>query len=253
MLQEISLEFISTMSVIFARLGTAFFQFPAIGSGYIFVRARLMFALVVSLVLYPLLKDFMPSVSHLNSSAFLYILCIEVLIGAVISIATRICFMAMDIVGAILSMQSGLSAAMFFDPVHNSQMALMSSFLVIISYAAIFITDTHYLFIQGVVDSYNLFKVGVLPNLGDLGDFISTTVNQSFVLAFKMASPFIAVSFGFLISNGVLSRLMPNLQVFFVVTPVQIYVIVIVLFLVVNLMVGKLIESLGSAINMQPF
>ena len=253
MLQETSVEFVTVMALIFARLGAAFSQFPGISAPYIFMRARLMLALAVCVVLYPILKDVMPHKLHLNSGAFLSALVIEVLIGIAIAISARICFMAIDIVGNIMSMQSGLSAAMFFDPIHNSQVTVMSSFLAVVAYAAIFITDTHYVFIQGFMDSYEAFPVGNMPDLGDLSNFVSSAVNQSFILAFKLASPFIAVSFGFLISNGVLARLMPNLQVFFVVTPVQIYVIFGVLFIVINIMLSKLMESIRAAAIMMPF
>ena len=253
MLIETSVEFVTIMALIFARLGAAFSQFPGISSTYVFVRARLILALAICVLLYPILKDVMPHKLHLNSGAFLSALVMEVMIGIIIALSAKICFMAIDIVGTIISMQSGLSAAMFFDPNHNTQISLISSFLFMIGYAAIFVTDTHYIFIQGVMDSYSAFPVGHMPDLGDLSNFVSTTVNQSFILAFKLASPFIAVSFGFLISNGVLARLMPNLQVFFVVTPVQIYVIFGVLFVVLNIMISKLMEALRAAAVMSPF
>ena len=252
MLHEISVEFVTIMALIFARLGSAFFIFPGISSSYIFVRARLLFALAVCVVLYPVLKDFMPK-QHLHSSMFIYILATEVMIGIIIAIAAKICFMAIDVVGTIISMQSGLSAALFFDPNHNTQTALISNFLALIAYTAIFVTDTHYLFIQGIVDSYTAFGVGQLPDTGDISNFVSRAMNQSFILAFKLASPFIAVSFGFLISNGVLARLMPNLQVFFVVTPVQIYVIFGVLFIMINIMMSRLMESVSAATQMSGF
>jgi flagellar biosynthesis protein FliR len=246
MLQEISIEFIMGMALIFARFGAAFYHFPAISSSYIFVRGRIILALVICVVLYPILHDFMPKFP-MKPSVFLSCIVIEVMLGILISLAAKICFTALDILGSIISMQSGLSAAMFFDPNHNSQISLVSSMLMMIGYTAIFITDTHYVFINGVVDSYSVFQIGILPDMGDLSNFISTTVNQSFILAFKLAAPFIAVSFGFLISNGILSRLMPNLQVFFVVTPVQILVIFGVLFLVINNVIEKLIESVRAA------
>lgn len=253
MLQEVSVEFVTIMALLFARFGAAFSQFPGISSPYISSRARLAFAITTCFVLYSVLRDVIPEKFHLNSWSFISALVIEVMIGIAIAIAARICFMAIDIVGTIISMQSGLSAALFFDPGNNSQVSVMSSLLLVIAYAAIFITDTHYVFIKGVMDSYNAFPVGNVPDLGDMSNFVANAVNQSFILAFKMASPFIAVSFGFLISNGVLSRLMPSLQVFFVVTPVQIYVIIGVLFVVINLMIGKLIESVKAASIMNPF
>jgi len=252
LLQETTTEFVIYLSLIFARLGTALHLFPAISSVYILMRGRLILAIATSLVLYPVLYEHFPKYPF-STGAYITYLVIEIMIGIVISIAAKICFQALDIVGAIISMQSGLSAAMFFDPNHKTQISLISNFLFMMGYAAIFATDTHYLFLQGIVDSYSVFKVGILPDTGDLSHFISTTVNQSFILAFKLVSPFIAVSLGFLISNGVLSRLMPNLQVFFVVTPAQIWVMFVVLFIVVNFILAKLIEAVRVAIKMGSF
>ncbi len=246
MLHETSAETIVHMSLIFARLGAALTQFPAIGATYILMRGRLGLALVTCIVLYPILHEHMPKYPF-STGTYLTLLIVEVMLGIIIGLAAKICFLALDVVGSVISMQSGLSAAMFFEPNHDTQISLISNFLFIIGYAAIFATDTHYLFFEGVIDSYSVFKVGALPDLGDLSNFIASTVNQSFILAFKLVSPFIAVSLGFLISNGVLSRLMPNLQVFFVVTPAQIWVMFAVLFLVINSIMAKLIEAVRAA------
>lgn len=247
MLNELSIEFVTISAIIFARLGSAFSQFPAISSSYIFVRARLFLALSTTIVLYPILQEYISKSFHFTEGTFLATLMVEILIGILIGMSVKIYFIALEIVGSIIAMQSGLSAATFFDPNHNHQVSITSSFLLLLAAAAIFASDTHYIFIQGVIDSYNIFQVGTLPDLADLSKFIAHTVNQSFIIAFKISAPFIAVSFGFLISNGVLSRLMPNLQVFFVVTPIQIYVIFCVLFIVVNSMMAKIIETLKMA------
>ncbi len=252
MLQEASAEIIMAMSLIFARLGSALSQFPGISTHYVFMNGRLAIALVTCVVLYPVLQEYIPK-SHINTGEYLICLMLEIMIGIIISLSAKICFSAIDVVGSIVSMQSGLSAAMFFDPTHNEQKSLMSNFFLILGYVMIFVTDTHYLFFEAVIDSYSIFAVGAFPNLGDLTQFITQTVNQSFFLAFKLSSPFIAVSLAFLISNGVLSRLMPNLQVFFVVTPAQIFVMFLILFIVINLMMGKLIEAMRSAIHMRDF
>jgi len=249
MLQDMSAEIIMSMSLIFARLGSALSQFPAISTNFVITNGRLAIALVTCIVLYPVVHSSLPEFP-MSTGEYLICLILEIIIGIIISMAAKICFSALDTVGAIMSMQSGLSAAMFFDPNHNEQKSIMSNFFLLVGYVMIFVTDTHYLFFEAVVDSYSIFPVGEFPNTGDLSEFITKTVNQSFILAFKLASPFIAVSLSFLISNGVLSRLMPNLQVFFVVTPAQIFVMFIILFIVINLMMGKLIEALRAATHM---
>jgi flagellar biosynthesis protein FliR len=249
-LENLSGEILVPMSLIFARVGAAFQMFPAIGSKYILTNARLAIALLVSIILFPILKDFIPK-GPMTSGEFALLLGFEFMYGMVISIGAKICFAALDIVGSIISMQSGLAAANFFDPNQGEQVSIVSNFLVMTGYMMIFATDTHYMLFESIVESYKVFQVGSFINTGDLSNFIANTVNQSFILGFKLAAPFIAVSIGFLISNGVLSRLMPNLQVFFVVTPVQIFVMFIILFITINHIMAKFIEALQGAIHFQ--
>lgn len=250
MIENLSGEILVPISLIFARIGAAFFFFPALGSKHIFSRGKLALALMIAIILFPILKDFMPK-HNINSGEFILLLILEVLYGLVISLGAKICFAALDVLGTIVSMQSGLAAANFFDPNQGEQVSLVSSFLVITGYMMIFVTDTHYMLFESIVDSYKVFSVGSFVDMGDLSNFVATTVNQSFILGFKLASPFLAVSLGFLISNGVLSRLMPNLQVFFVVTPVQIFVMFIILFITINYIMAKFIEALKSAVIFQ--
>lgn len=250
MLENLSGEILVPMSLIFSRVGAAFFMFPAIGSKYIMSNAKLVLALLVSIILFPILKDFMPK-GAITSGAFVFLIGFEVMYGIIISMGAKICFAALDIVGTVISMQSGLAAANFFDPNQGEQVSLISNFLVLTGYMMIFATDTHYLLFESIVDSYNVFEVGSFVDTGDLSNFVATTVNQAFILGFKLASPFIAISIGFLISNGVLSRLMPNLQVFFVVTPIQIFVMFIILFITINYIMAKFIEALRGAMHFQ--
>jgi flagellar biosynthetic protein FliR len=232
----------------FARIGSSLYLFPALSSNYVLMQSRLALGILTSIILYPILIEHMP-LYPISMGQYISYLIAEVMIGIVMTIAAKICFSALDIVGTIISMQSGLSAATFFDPNQGEQVSIITTFLTLTAYTMIFVTYTHYLFFEAIIDSYNLFALGSFPEIADLGSFISHSVNQAFILAFKLASPFITVSLGFLISNGVLSRLMPNLQVFFVVTPVQIFVMFIILFIMINLMMGKFIEALRATIH----
>jgi len=249
-LENLSGEIIIPMALIFTRIGAAFHMFPAIGSHYILQNARLVIALLTSIILFPILKDFIPK-GPMSSGEFVFLICMEFLYGTLISLAARICFSALDVLGNIVSMQSGLAAGSFFDPKRGEQVSLISNILILVGYMMIFTTDTHYLLFESIVDSYSKFEVGSFINTGDLANFVANTVNQSFILGFKLAAPFITVSIGFLISNGVLSRLMPNLQVFFVVTPVQIFVMFIILFITINYIMAKFIDAIRAAIHMQ--
>ena len=249
MLQAFTLEFVFHTMLIFSRLGVAFSMFPALGDGYIFMRARLAFALLTTLAIYPLIAQYLPKYSD-NFSFIIGLITCELLIGYIISIGAKIYYWSLHIVGQIISMQSGLGAASFFDPAQRSQVAIFGSFLFLAASAAIFITDTHYLFIHGVIESYTRFPPGELLPAADISKFITHVINDSFIVAFKMSAPFLIVSIAILVGSGVLSRLMPNFQVFFVITPAQILVMFCILYVVIIAILEKIIEVVGSTMNL---
>jgi flagellar biosynthetic protein FliR len=252
MLQEITVEFVFHFMLVFARLGTALGNFPGIGSPYLFGRGKLLLALTVTFIMLPNLAPYLPKFSD-NFSLNIGYLAIEILIGIIISIAAKIYFESLHFVGQIISMQSGLGSASFFDPQQRSQVTLFSNFMLFIVIVFIFASNTHYLFIQAVADSYIKFPPGDLIDTGDLSKFISYVVNDSFILSFKIASPFLVVSLAIMTGSGLLARIMPNLQVFFVVTPAQILVIFGTIYIVINSIVEKLVEAIAFSTNIQGF
>lgn len=249
MLQTITTELIFNFMLIFTRLGTAFSTFPALGDKNLSLRARLATALVVSFAVYLLVEDYLPKYSE-NFSYNISLLAIEFMIGLIISLGAKIYFWSLHTIGQILSMQSGLGSATFFDPAQRSQVSIFTSFLFIVVATAIFATDTHYLFIESVVESYKKFPPGQLLEVADMSKFITHMINDSFVLSFKIASPFLVVSLAILVGSGVLSRLMPNLQVFFVITPIQILVMYCVLYVIIVSLVQKIIEAIQLTTNL---
>jgi flagellar biosynthetic protein FliR len=228
--------------LIFARLSATFLLFPGFSSNYIFDRAKLMFALVVSLVIFPIVSEFLPHYEE-NSNIFMYLI-IEILIGIIISITSQIYYQTMHFVGQIIAAQSGLASAVFFDPSQNSQISIFTNLFMLIVVVAIFASDTHHLFLQGVIESYTKFKPGALPDLSDVTYFIALVVNESFALSFKMSAPFIVISLAILTGSAMLARVMPSLQVFFIITPAQILVMIMILYVVVLSLIKTLIHAI---------
>ena len=70
-----------------------------------------------------------------------------------------------------------------------------------------------------------------------MADLLSHALNQSFILGFKIGSPFIAFTIIFYSGMGLVSRLMPQLNIFFLSLPLQIYLGLGVLFLTLPIMI----------------
>lgn len=131
----------------------------------------------------------------------------------------------------------GFSNAQIFDPTFQTQTIVLETFLNIVALTVIFLTDLHYLMLSAVVDSYHLFPVGSTLPWGDFAKDVSQTLNDSFVMGFKIGSPFIAFTIVFYVGMGLVSRLMPQLNIFFLSLPLQIYLGLGLLFLTTPMMI----------------
>ena len=206
--------------VVFARLGSALMLLPGFGEVYVPQRWRLLFALLLALLLAPVL----PGLPLLPGSLdkLVTIVGSEIVIGLFLGTIARLMLIALEITGNLISLQLGLSAAQVFNPMAAEQSSLPGAMLMAAGMMVILATDTHHLMLHAIVDSYTVFAAGILPSVGDLSNAISTTVGASFRLGLELSAPFIVVGTVFLAAMGLLGRLVPQLQIFFVAMPVQI-------------------------------
>lgn len=236
MLQAVLPAEIFTVFMVFARLGSAFIIMPSIGESFLSPRARLTLALLLSVVVAPVVEPMVPAMPP-RLGDMIGFLFIEILIGLFIGTATRMLFMALAVAGSFYSFMSGLASAFMFNPLMANQGSLLSVLLSLIGLLLIFVTDTHHLLIRTAVESYVLFEPGVFPMVGDMADAIARTVTDAFRLGLQLAAPIIVVALLFYVLLGLLARLMPQIQVFFIAMPLQ---IMIGLFLLMTTMSGTM-------------
>jgi flagellar biosynthetic protein FliR len=221
MLEEFLTVNIFAFLLVFTRLGEAFMVVPGIGENFVSPRVRLSIALAVSFLVTQFVADRLPP-EPATPIELALLLITEVLIGLVIGGVLRLLMSSLHVAGTIIAQQSGLAAAMFFDPGQGTQGAITSTFLTLMGITMIFVTDMHFLFLQGTFASYELFPAGLVPPLGDISMLVSDYVQTSFKLGFQIGAPFLVFGLTFYIGVGLINRLMPQVQIFFVAMPLQI-------------------------------
>ncbi|MEP3112381.1 flagellar biosynthetic protein FliR [Nisaea sp.] len=218
--------------LVLSRLGATMMLIPGIGETFVPVRYRLTLAIGLSLVVAPVVGDkipFAPSAPELVRLLFL-----EMVVGLYFGIVARILLLTLDTAGQIIAMNTGLSNAQIFNPAIATQGSLPGFFLLNIATLLLLITDLHHLLIRAMIDSYSLFPPGEPLPIADFADAISTIISNSFQLAVQLSSPFIVLGLLFYLVMGVMARLMPQLQIFFVALPIQVVMGLVVLSLVLS-------------------
>jgi flagellar biosynthetic protein FliR len=160
----------------------------------------------------------------------------ELLVGAVLGLLVRLTISALQVAGSIAAQQMGLGFVTAVDPTQGQQGVIVGNFLAVLGITLIFATDLHYLVIAALNDSYTLFRPGEVPIIGDVASLLSSTAASAFRIGIQLAAPFLVFGLSFNLGLGVLARLMPQMQVFFVGLPLSIMIGFLILLLALGAM-----------------
>ncbi len=248
MLERLLTAEVFALMMIFARIGSAMVLLPGIGENYVSPRVRLLLAGAITIVVAPVVAAKLPSLPA-SPVALSLLLGGEIGVGLFIGTVARLAFTTLEIAGTLISFQVGLATASIFNPLISDQGSLVSVLISIAGIVLLFETDMHHLMLRATVDSYTLFVPGALPPIGDFTEMVSRMVSRSFMIAMQLSAPFIVLSTVIYIALGLVSRLMPQLQVFFVALPLQIILGFLVLVLVFSTMMLWFLDGFASVIR----
>jgi flagellar biosynthetic protein FliR len=230
----------------FARIGTLVMLMPGIGEQMVSPRLRLAFALLLTLILFPTVRPLLPMQGGAIAGPGLIALLIgELLVGLMLGLTVRMLLAALQTGGMIISQQLGLSYAMTVDPTQGGQQAAIGNFLTLLGVTLIMASDLHHVALEAIGRSYVLLPPDGVPGLGEAASLALKAVTRGFALGVQIAAPFIAFGILFNVGLGVLARLMPQMQVFFVAVPASVLIGMLVLFGSLGVMMGVFLDDIG--------
>jgi flagellar biosynthetic protein FliR len=232
----------------FARVGTMVMLLPGIGEQNIPARVRLGIALVLTAILLPAhQKAYTVDLTALGP--VLVMLFQEIIVGAVLGLTARLAISALQVAGSVVAQQLGLGFVTAVDPTQNQQGMLVGNFLALLGITLIFATDLHYLVIAALNDSYTIFHPGEMPLVGDAAQHVTRIVATAFRIGIQLSAPFLVFGLLFNLGLGVLSRLMPQMQVFFIGLPLSILLGLLLLLLVMGAMMGTFVGYIEGVLS----
>lgn len=207
--------------LIFTRLAGAFMMFPGIGETFVPARIRMLFALVFSFMFLPLLTPHLPPIPS-ETPVLAVLIAKEAVTGLFFGMIMRLLMDIVATTGAILAMQMGLSNAMVLNPSLGAQSALPSTILGMMALILLFTTGLDHLLFRALVGTYEVFPVGGEVFYGDMVQTFTRLVSRCFLVGVQLAMPFIVSGLLLYTVLGVMQRMMPQIQLFLVMIPLQI-------------------------------
>jgi flagellar biosynthetic protein FliR len=204
--------------LIFARMGGILMLMPGVSESSVPIRIRLSFALVLALMLFPIIGPGVPAVP-VTVGDLAGAMIKETLIGLMLGAILRMFMTSLAAAGEIVSLQTTLSFGQTANPTEAQPTTSISAFLGVVGITLIMVTDLHHLFIGAIVKSYTLFPFAKAVPVSDAGQLAIQTMSKSFALGLQLAAPVVVFALVFNIATGLIGRVMPQFQIFFVATP----------------------------------
>ncbi|WP_298377230.1 flagellar biosynthetic protein FliR [uncultured Bradyrhizobium sp.] len=209
--------------LVFARVGAMVMLLPGFGESNIPARVKLSIALLLTLIILPLHRNaYHVDLSSISSLGVLMVH--ELIIGIVLGATARVTLSALNVAGSVIAQQLGLGFVTAVDPTQGQQGQIIGNFLTILGLTLLFATDSHYLVIAALSESYRIFSPGEIMPTGDVAALATSAFSAAFKIGLQLSAPFLVFGLVFNIGLGVLARLMPQMQVYFVGVPLSIMV-----------------------------
>ncbi len=207
--------------LIFLRLASLCMLVPGLGDQAVPARMRIGFAFVLAMVVTPIVQHTLPPLPVGLGDMVGQVLH-EVIIGLMLGTLMRVLLYCLMIAGEVMSLQTTLSFAQTANPTQAQSSTSLATFLSLLGLTLVYATNLHHLFIQAMVDSYQVFAPTKSVMLGDAATLMLQMVGKCFMLALQMAAPLIVFAMVFNIATGFVGRIMPNFPVFFAATPLSV-------------------------------
>jgi len=147
----------------------------------------------------------------------------ELVIGAVLAFGVFAAFAAFSLAGKVLDVQVGFGIGNVFDPVTHSQAPLLGTVLNLLAVVMFFAVDGHHMLLRGIAYSLEALPPGAMFTALPI-DAVLRQFGAMFALAVTLAAPVMFCLLVVDVGLAVVSRNLPQMNVFIVAVPLKIFI-----------------------------
>ncbi|MDZ7784015.1 MAG: flagellar biosynthetic protein FliR [Halioglobus sp.] len=236
----------------FLRLSALFLAAPVFGAASFPVRARVILALAITVLVAPVLPQ-PPAIDVLGAEGML-VAGEQILVGLAMGFVLQMALSAAVMAGQTISMTIGLGFALSVDPQNGVQVPVVSQFYVILATLLFLAIDGHLVLIETLVDSFHVLPVGAGQfSDNNFGLDIAILASRMFMNGLLLVLPALTAVLLINLAFGVITRAAPQLNIFAVGFPVTILAGFVFIFLslpaVIPLLERMFDSSLAAAFD----
>lgn len=218
---EILVTDFTLLLLIFVRISSAFVATPIYSHSSIPGQVKVFISFIIAFVVF--------SISDSSSIAvdfnvwWLFSMAIkEIVVGLIIGFTLNLVFFGFSFAGTFIGFDMGLAMAQVMNPVEKTSGNVIGQVIYFMALMIFFMMNGHQYVIRALTFSFQLIPLGEFKATEALFTIMIKYSSAVFIIAVKIASPILVSFFLVHVAEGILAKMIPQMQVFFVTQPLKI-------------------------------
>lgn len=244
------IPYLSLFLLVFVRISAFFVAAPIWNNQQIPSQLKWGFSFCIAIVTLGFIEPTTPLV--FNSTYFLLV-CKELAVGLSLGFASSILFYAVELAGSYIDLQSGFTMSSLFDPKRGIQEPLTGKFYYILTMMFFLLSDGHHILLKGIIQSYQWIAVDTwLPSsfTSNIVQVLLDIIGHMFWISLLIAAPLVGTLFMVDIVLGIISKSVPQMNLFVVGIPIKVLVYFVILYVSIPVffyMLSQLVQTMISS------
>ena len=228
-----SVEYILASFLIFVRVSSMVMTAPFFNSAAFPGQIKIFFALVTSVLLYPVIPAH--NVLLPSDSGIVFLLTailVEVLVGVILGLTGHLILAGLEMAGRLISLKIVLAFADMVDTMTQDQSTIVSNLFTLLAVFVFLSMEGDKIYLSALAQSFEVIPVHQ-AEVHMAGPYLLEVATYLFVIGVQIASPFLVVLFLLDLSLAIFARIMPQANIMFIALPLKLGIGFVLLLLIV--------------------
>jgi flagellar biosynthetic protein FliR len=234
-----------TFFLILTRVSVILFLFPFFSSRVIPVLTKAGLALIITVILYPVIHT-LPGAFPASAWGMARMVLSELIVGMILGLLSQMFFEGVRIMGQLVGFQTGFAITNILDPQSGMQVSILSNMAYLVAMVLFLLLNGHHILLGAMRESFQIIEVGSLNLNRQIFQRVMASSADMFVIAIKIGAPAIAALLFTKVAFGLITKLIPQMNIMIVAFPVQIVVGLLFFGVSLSVLLGSMEKYLGS-------
>ena len=218
---QITFQDFNRFLLIFIRVGVILFLLPFFNSRVIPILVKIGLTFLISLTLWQVVQNQIVEFPA-TVTGIVQLVISELIVGMTLGFIAQMFFEGVRLMGEIVGFQTGFYITNIIDPQNGVQVSILSNVAYLMAVVLFLLLNGHHVLLTALRESFEIIHVGELNLNRKILQEIVMQAGDIFVVGIKIGAPAIAVLLFAQIIFGLITKLIPQMNIMIVAFPLQI-------------------------------